>query len=205
MDFTKEQFINFWGNTGYYEKFNYGIGFDEVVKRTILPFANKEHTCLEIGSGGGVFTEVLSQHFGQVIAIDVIPEHDGVRYPNVKFIELDNQDYDCTGVKNRSIDFVFSYGVFCHFSNLAIGKYVQSIYKVLKKGGEGIIMISDVDKLTQYYSTFDNWSKYNYGDKMKIGHFYQDDKTVNIFANKFTVLSRNITPEHRDIVVHIKK
>lgn len=204
MDFTKAQFIDFWGNTGYYERFNYGIGFDEVVNRTILPFANKEYTCLEIGCGGGVFTEVLSQHFGQVIAIDVIPEHYGVRYPNVKFIELDSQDYDCTGVKSNSIDFVFSYGVFCHFSNDAIGKYVQSINRVLKKGSEGIIMISNFDKLKDEFPNYCDWSKCNYGELMNIGHFYQDDRTIDIFS-KLTILSRNLTPEHRDIVIHIKK
>ena len=202
MDFTKEQFINFWG-TGYYEEFTYGIGIQEVINRTIVPFHNVK--CREIGCGGGVFTKVLSQHFDKVIGIDVIPKHDGLRYPNVKYIELDNQDYKCTGVEDNLIDFVFSYGVFCHFSNDAIKEYLQSIYRVLKKGGECVIMISNFDKLKADFPDYDTWDKYKLGDRMLIGHFYQDDRTVDIMKDKFKIISRNLTPDHRDIVVHLKK
>lgn len=202
MDFTKQDFINFWG-TGYYEEFTYGIGIQEVIERTIVPFGNK--TCLEIGCGGGVFTKVLSEHFDKVIGIDVIPMHDGVRYYNVKYIELDNQDYKCTGVENESIDFVYSYGVFCHFSNDAIKEYLQSIYRVLKPGGECMIMISNFEKLKADFPTFANWDEYKFGDMMSIGHFYQDDRTVDIMKYKFKIVSRNLTPDHRDIVVHLKK
>jgi ubiquinone/menaquinone biosynthesis C-methylase UbiE len=203
MDFTKEQFINFWGSNGYYEAFTYGIGIQEVINRTIVPFSNK--TCLEIGCGGGVFTKVLSEQFDVVIGIDVIPIHDGVRYHNVKYIELDNQDYKCTGIPDNSIDFVFSYGVFCHFSNDAIKEYLQSIYRVMKKGGDCVIMISNFDKLKAEFPDFDDWSKYKLGDRMLIGHFYQDDRTVDIMKHKFKIVSRNLTPDHRDIVVHLKK
>ena len=57
MDFTKEQFINFWGSNGYYEEFTYGIGIDKVIERTIVPFGGNYKNCLEIGCGGGVFTK----------------------------------------------------------------------------------------------------------------------------------------------------
>jgi len=203
MDFTKQSFIDFWGDTGYYEEFTYGIGIYEVIERTIVPFSNK--TCLEIGCGGGVFTKVLSEQFDEVTAIDVIPIHDGIRYHNVKYKELDNQDYNCSGIPENSIDFVFSYGVFCHFSNDAIKKYMQSIYRVLKPGGNCVIMISNFDKLKVEFPTFADWSKYKFGDLMSIGHFYQDDRTVDIMKHKFKIVSRNLTPDHRDIVVHLKK
>jgi ubiquinone/menaquinone biosynthesis C-methylase UbiE len=204
MDFTKEQFINFWGNTGYYEEFTYGIGIQEVINRIIYPFGGVE-TCLEIGCGGGVFTKVLSNTFSKVIGIDVIPLHAGVIYHNLEYKELDNQDYKCTGVDDNSIDFVFSYGVFCHFSNDAIKEYLQSIYRVMKKGGDCVIMISNFDKLKAEFPDYDDWSKYNLGDRMLIGHFYQNDSTVDIMKHKFKIVSRNLTPDHRDIVVHLKK
>jgi len=203
MDFTKQNFIDFWGDTGYYEEFTYGIGIQEVIERTIVPFSNK--TCLEIGCGGGVFTKVLSEQFDEVTAIDVIPIHDGLRYHNVKYKELDNQDYNCSGISNSSIDFVFSYGVFCHFSNDAIKEYMQSIYRVLKKGGNCVIMISNFDKIKSEFPNFCNWDDYKFGDLMSIGHFYQDDRTVDIMKHKFKIVSRNLTPDHRDIVVHLKK
>jgi hypothetical protein len=31
MDFTKAEFIDFWGHNGYYERFDFGIGRDIVI------------------------------------------------------------------------------------------------------------------------------------------------------------------------------
>lgn len=205
-DFSKQEFRQFWGE-GYYEMFDYGIGIEEVVKRCILSMelANKSNNCLEIGCGGGVFTKYLSENFGKVIALDVIDKPARLsELPNVTYYELPDKDYTCSPVKNNTIDFCFSYGVFCHFSNEAIEQYIDSIYKKLKKGGECVIMISDFDKLKEYYPSYD-WSKYKFGDCTEIGHFYQNDLTVEMMQGRFQILSRNLTFDHRDIVVHFKK
>jgi hypothetical protein len=75
----------------------------------------------------------------------------------------------------------------------------------MKKGGDCVIMISNFDKLKEQFPDFDDWSKYNLGDRLAIGHFYQDDRTVDIMKHKFKIVNRNLTPDHRDIVVHLKK
>src|SRR5437667_49701 len=72
QDFDKEFFQRTWGPQGYYEEFNYGVGFNEVVQRCLVPFFNIQHRALEIGSGGGAFTKRIIKGFDHVTAVDVI-------------------------------------------------------------------------------------------------------------------------------------
>lgn len=38
-----------------------------------------------------------------------------------------------------------------------------------------------------------------------MGHFAQDDRTIDIIVGEgWEIISRNMIPEHRDIVVHLK-
>ena len=62
---------------------------------------------------------------------------------NVRYIELPDRDYNCTGVEDESIDFAFSFGVFCHLPNSANETYVNSIYKKLKVGGVALLAFAD--------------------------------------------------------------
>ena len=120
-DFTKEQFKAFWPG-GYYENFN-GIGYTPKVFTDVFavlePLMNKEHTALELGPGRGRWTRLLTGAFKHVIAGDVIPRSNGLTGPefaNLTYIELKEHDFYCTGVADSSIDFAFSYGMFCHLS-----------------------------------------------------------------------------------------
>ena len=61
----------------------------------------------------------------------------------IEYIELDDRDYNCTGVEDESIDFAVSFGVFCHFPNSSSQTYINSVYDKLKPGGTGLIMFSD--------------------------------------------------------------
>jgi hypothetical protein len=39
-----------------------------------------------------------------------------------------------------------------------------------------------------------------------MGHFYQDDRTLDvIIGSGWEIVSRNIIPEHRDTIIHLKK
>jgi SAM-dependent methyltransferase len=190
-DFTKDFFIRTWGPDGYYENFSYGVGIDKVCEVCVYPFLRGN--VMEIGSGGGVFTKRIigrSCQVASITCIDVIPKP--IFFHSVEYIELNNQDYYCTGVPDHSQDFAFAYNVFCHLSNEALTEYIKSVYRVLKPGGNFVFMLSSYGG--------------ELGTLLDMGHFAQDDRTIDIVVGpEWEIVSRNMIPEHRDIIVHLKK
>ncbi len=198
QDFTKEFFQQAWGPQGYYEEFNYGVGFNKVVEVCLMPFFNKAHTAVEIGCGGGAFTKKLLKGFYHVTAVDVIkmPEQ-FTKYSPDKFTYKQVEGYN-TGQFYDSKDFAFSYNCFCHLSNWAIKNYLTDINSVLKRGGNFVFMLSN--------ATHHDTTGCELGDCLPVGHFYQDDRTLDlVISDGWDIVSRNMIPEHRDIIVHLKK
>lgn len=194
-DFDKEFFVRTWGKDGYYENFSYGVGIERVCERCLYPFVNSTVRVLEIGSGGGVFSQRIWSKAGEFTCIDVIPKPDNFP-PSVNYIELDNQDFNCTGVSNNSIDFAFSYNVFCHFSNDAIKKYLTSVNRILRPGGDFVFMLS----------SYGLASGQELGTMLPMGHFAQDERTLSLVIGEgWEVISPNMIPEHRDIIIYLKK
>jgi SAM-dependent methyltransferase len=205
QDFTKEFFQRTWGEGGYYENFSYGVGISNVYQKCITPFWNDDHHLLEIGSGGGSFTEGIVGYFFHVTAVDVIamPENFN-RFKRFSYFELPDQSYDLPGVPDDTFDICFAYNVFCHLSNDALIEYLQAVHRVLKTGGNFIFMLSDFRQASKH---IENPEKYELGDLLPMGHFYQDGRTLDIIADKtqWEIVSRNLIPEHRDIIIHLKK
>ena len=145
IGFSKQEFIDVWGQAGYIEDFySYQSGHLEDVLDILSEYYNPNHICMDIGCGGGLWTKkYLSPNFKKIIAIDVLSKDSLSLSDNIEYIELDDRDYNCTGVEDESIDFAVSFGVFCHFPNSASQTYINSIYNKLKPGGTGLIMFSD--------------------------------------------------------------
>jgi SAM-dependent methyltransferase len=189
-DFTKEFFIRTWGPGGYYENFSYGVGIEKVCEVCLYPFLKQDKQVLEIGSGGGVFTERIIKETRWLTCIDVIPKPKNIN-PLV-YIELPDKDYSCTRIPDHSQDFAFAYNVFCHLSNEALTEYIKSVYRVLKPGGDFVFMLSSYGG--------------DLGTLLDMGHFAQDDRTIDIVVGpEWEIVSRNMIPEHRDIIVHLRK
>lgn len=192
-DFTKSFFTQSWGKDGYYENFSYGVGIEKVCEVCLYPFINSTVRVLEIGSGGGVFSQRIWGKAASLTCIDVIPRPDHFM-PSLNYIELDNQDYKCTGVEDNSIDFCFAYNVFCHLSNQAIKQYLESINDVLRPGGDFVFMLSSYGKGLPL------------GILLPVGHFTQDERTLPLVIGEgWQVVSENMIPAHRDIIIHLKK
>jgi SAM-dependent methyltransferase len=204
-DFTKAEFQSFWPK-GYYENFGWGVGLETVVNKTLVPFFDSNKTALEIGCGGGVFTERIVGKFHHVYAIDVIKKPESLDGLDITFIEIPDRDFTCYGIEDNSIDFCFSYGVFCHLSNSALIEYFDNVYRILKPGGDFVFMISFFEKLKKQHPNFEDYSKYELGNRMEIGHFVQDERTVNLIVDKrWKMVNENMIPDHRDLIVHIRK
>lgn len=205
-EFTKDFFQTAWGNGGYTEEITYGVGMDKICELCLYPFVDKTKSVLEIGSGGGAFTEKIAGKVKHLTAIDVIKKPPRFnRFNNFRYIELKEKNYLCAGVKDKSIDFCFCYGVFCHFPDEVIRVYLRSVHRVLKKGCSFIFMLSSFEKCKHYFS--ETAKDFTRGRVLPIGHFYQDDETLKIIADfkEWELINPNMIPEHRDIIIHLKK
>lgn len=189
QDFTKEFFVRTWGPDGYYENFSYGVGIDRVCEVAVYPFVNELTNVLEIGSGGGVFSKRIVQKVLSLTCIDVIPKPSRLLCDH--YIELSDQDYYCSPFQDGTFHFVFAYNVFCHLSNEALIEYVKSVRRVIRTGGDFVFMLSSYGG--------------ELGTLLPMGHFAQDDRTIDIIVGEgWQIASRNMIPEHRDIIVHLK-
>lgn len=203
-DFSKEYFQRAWGTEGYYEEFSYGVGIDTVCNVGLIPFFSLEKKALEIGPGGGTFTKRMLGNFQHLTAMDVIKMPKAFEeFTDFKYIELNGDRFDCP-LPEGSIDFCFAYNVFCHLSNDALKQYLKGIHKALKTGADFIFMLSDWEHTSKFTH---NPRKYSLGDLLPMGHFYQDLLTIDIIVDlsEWEVVNKNLLPDHRDILVHIKK
>lgn len=201
-DFTKEFFQRSWGEGGYYERFSYGVGIDAVIQTCLVPFFNLQHNAIEIGCGGGSFTEKMIGRFNHVTAYDVIkmPERYERYFLSEKFtyIELPDKCYNPVGVEG-GIDFAFSYNCFCHLSNEALTEYFKNIHKILKPGANFVFMLANFERNPVE-------GNYSLGDLLPFGHFKQSLETLGIICSSFDwVVVANMIPEHRDLIIHLKK
>lgn len=108
-------------------------------------------TVLEIGPGRGAWTRaILSCDPADVHVADVLtPEHNRFwdyvgRRPNVHYHTV--EDCALTPVADASIDFVFSFGCFCHLSEHVAREYFRTFARVMRPGTTGFVMFADYDK-----------------------------------------------------------
>ena len=146
----------------------YGVyGYNSILYTIYLvcikPYITPETVVLEIGPGRGAWTQTfLKENCRKVYAVDVAdPEHthfwDYVgNDPRVEYIVV--QDLQLAKVPDDSIDFFFSFGVFCHLRPEMCEEYVQSLARKMRKGSQGFLMIADFDKYEECRNHAESYS-----------------------------------------------
>lgn len=128
----------------------------KVVKRFFVdPFINKDIVALEIGPGGGRWTQYLSKA-KHLYVVDVFQElldetKKNIQSSNVSFIK--NNGTDFPEVPFNSIDYVFSFDVFVHLDLDVIEKYLINAKTILKPDGVFFIHYSDKTKYEGFINT----------------------------------------------------
>jgi SAM-dependent methyltransferase len=117
--------------------------------RTVIePFFKTCDVILEIGPGGGRFTEVLLPKCTKLIAVETSPTMlDLLRDRFAGDERLECQLVDGRGfgqVADDSVDAAFSYGVFVHLQHWDMYHYLAELRRVLKPGGKALIQHSNV-------------------------------------------------------------
>lgn len=132
------------------------IGIDVASAEEILPYLDRVvfapylGTCdvlLEIGPGGGRFTEILLPKCRKLIAVDTsetMLELLRERFAGDERLEYQLGDgRGLGGVATGSVDAAFSYGVFVHIQHWDIFNYLTELERVLKPGGKAIVQHSN--------------------------------------------------------------
>jgi 2-polyprenyl-3-methyl-5-hydroxy-6-metoxy-1,4-benzoquinol methylase len=121
------------------------------IEKFLNSYLKPNMTVLEIGCGGGQWSKIISQKVKKLHCVDVLSaEHNcfwkyvGNKQDVITYHHVN--DFSLSSIQDESIDFVFSYDVFCHISLSGIDAYLKSIYSKCKPGAELMIMYADIDK-----------------------------------------------------------
>lgn len=107
------------------------------------PFIQTPAVLLEIGPGGGRFTELLLPHCKRLIAADTSPHMLKLlrsrfgEHAQIEYMLLDGKRF--TTIADGSVDAAFSYDVFIHLQHWDIYNYLVELKRVLKPGGKALI------------------------------------------------------------------
>jgi SAM-dependent methyltransferase len=111
------------------------------------PFLGESNVLVEIGPGGGRFTEVLVRNSRVVHAVDTSPhmiESLRARFGEDRGVVYHVADGRGLGMlADGSADAAFSYGVFVHLQHWDIFNYLTEVERVLRPGGKAIIQHSN--------------------------------------------------------------
>jgi len=134
-----------------YGVFGYNSILYTVYLTCIRNYVNPETTALEIGPGRGAWTKaILKQGCKLVYAVDAAAaehtrfwEHVGAT-DRARYIQC--ADLTLSGVPDNSVDYFFSFGVFCHLKPEMCEDYLASLARKMRPGSHGFLMIADYDK-----------------------------------------------------------
>lgn len=120
----------------------------DVRRRFIAPYLVPGGTTVEIGSGGGRWTQYLIDA-GRLIVVEYNPEsfdYLRARFPGLEFTPYPTSGYEMSGIASESADFAFTFDVFVHVEPEGIQAYLHEIERVLRPGGIAVVHYGDVRK-----------------------------------------------------------
>ncbi|MBN2389967.1 MAG: class I SAM-dependent methyltransferase [Anaerolineae bacterium] len=112
---------------------------DEVMLKYIEP----GKTILEIGPGGGRWTEALQKLATRLVLVDLSEKC--IALCKDRFAQCDNIEFyvndgaSLSFISDETVDYVWSLGVFVHINPRETEMYLAEFNRVLNKGGRGII------------------------------------------------------------------
>src|SRR4030095_1717574 len=117
--------------------------------RFVLPYVKAEHSAVEIGPGGGRWSRYLVG-FKKLYVIDYHLElleelRKNFNKSNMEFIK--NNGTDFPGIRERSIDYFFSFVVFVHLEVDLIEAYLMNMQSILKPGANAVLQYADKTKI----------------------------------------------------------
>jgi ubiquinone/menaquinone biosynthesis C-methylase UbiE len=116
---------------------------ESLVKHVIEVFMPQSGVILEIGPGGGRWSEILARRSSELILVDLTEKAiEGCReklsrYSHCRYFKNDGSDLSF--IANSSVDFIWSFAVFVHIAPTDVEAYVNQFARILKSGGTALI------------------------------------------------------------------
>jgi SAM-dependent methyltransferase len=114
-----------------------------VLACVLRPNIDVAGTVVEIGPGGGRWTEELQKRAAKVFGLDI--SQACVDTCTERFKDCDNVEFrvssgtDLAGVDDGSVDSIWSFDVFVHINEKELRAYAAEFARVLKSGGGGVL------------------------------------------------------------------
>ena len=114
-----------------------------LIDEVLRPYMPYQGRIIEIGPGGGRWSEALLEHARQLILVDVTERALEVcreRFgdvPTLKYVLTSGTDVP--GIADADVDAVWSFDVFVHIAPRDIDEYLREIRRVLAPGGVAVI------------------------------------------------------------------
>jgi len=114
-----------------------------LVDQVLGRYMPKSGTILEIGPGGGRWTEHLVNRCDGYVGIDLSAS--AIKYCEDRFAQASGARFlvgsgsDLREVADASIDGVWSFDVFVHINRADVARYVEEFSRVMRKGATGVI------------------------------------------------------------------
>lgn len=131
-----------WSQGG--EEWNLGHDWRvSVVEDLMLPNMSASPVTVEIGPGGGRWSQHLQETSEQLILVDITEL--SMELCRERFAGCDNVDYRITdgagipGVEDGSVDFIWSFDVFVHISPADQACYMRDFARAMRPGAKAVI------------------------------------------------------------------
>jgi hypothetical protein len=108
-------------------------------------------------------------------------------------------------VPDDSINYLFSFGAFCHMSRASTIAYFDTLTRKMKPGSHGFIMISDWDKFDRVYGTVHNKNASQEPNPAMPGRWHHLGERWfcdMIRERGYRVIDSDIGATLRDVIVH---
>jgi 2-polyprenyl-3-methyl-5-hydroxy-6-metoxy-1,4-benzoquinol methylase len=173
-----------------------GPAFADFIVRLASPYFGPDSDVLELGCGGGKFSQRLAPNCRSLLCADIsqaMIEHTretlsqrGVG-KNVGYRVLNGTDF--AGLPSDSVDFIFSYDVMLHLQLQNVFSYMLDARRVLRENG--VLMLHQINLaseggtahfLGQYSGS--TWNR-PFDDPLRRGHIYfMSDDQMTALANQ---------------------
>ena len=115
---------------------------DQIIRQFLEPHMPERGTILEVGPGGGRWTEILQQRANRLVIVDVSERAIQLcrdRFPNHNNMEFQVGSGKHVNMEDGTVDAIWSYDVFVHINPQDARSYFQEFRRLLKPGGRAVI------------------------------------------------------------------
>jgi SAM-dependent methyltransferase len=116
--------------------------------RFLDPYVGPGVVALEIGPGGGRWTQFLAE-CERLYCVEFNPqmfEALGRRFPGRDLVFVTTTGCDLPGVPDGGVDFAFSYGTLVHLEAELVGGYLSALGRALRPGGSACLHVANTAK-----------------------------------------------------------